>query len=338
MNKSIKKLFTISLISLIIILVVGCGNKNVDNKNNVAQQGNKKAVKLAYITPGLDNPFWKTMSEGIHQQADKVGIELKDFSSNNDANTQMKNVQDVITQKYDGILLTPTDSASAPAVLKAAQTANIPVILVGIGTDSGEYLAKSLSTEEQGGYEAGKYLADAIKKKGINNGTVAEISISLARDNGRLRDMGFQKAMKEAGLKVVDIKQAQKYTRQESVQMAQDLITAHPDLAGIFANFDEASLGALKAIETAGKSDKIILVGYDGSPESAQALKEGKLDAISMQQTLYEGRKVVDAMYNFLTNKVSPPKLIEIPTLLVTRDNINQLQNEIYKNVFTQPK
>src|SRR5689334_10730051 len=139
--------------------------------------------QIAYLTPGLDVPFWKYLSDGIKQaaatDAAKSGAKIivTDYSSNNDAATQLQNAQDVITAGVNLIIISPTDSSSAPEVLQAAKDGNVPVVIADIGTDSGDYVSFVISSNESGAYDSGKVLMQKMADKGWKGGDVLMITI-----------------------------------------------------------------------------------------------------------------------------------------------------------------
>ena len=177
----------------------------------------EKELKIAYLCPDLENPAWKLVSDGVTLGGADLGLETKALTASGDANIQFKNAQDLITQEYDGIVLSGTDGTSLPAVLELAAEACIPVVLLFIASsdDSQPFLSLIVPEEEKGGYETGKAMAEYIKAEGLE-GKTAEISITLARSNGIARDAGFQQAMEEAGIEVAEVKEAIKYTRDEA--------------------------------------------------------------------------------------------------------------------------
>ena len=291
------------------------------------------AYQVAYITPDLSIPFWKYLSDGIHQEADKVGATVTDYSSNLDSATQLKNAQDAITKKVDLIILSPTDSASAPTVLQAAADAKIPVVIADIGTESGTYDSFVVSINDAGAKAAAEVLVKKLAAAGSPTGPVGMIQISQARINGQNRTKGAMEAFDAAGVKVVQKLEAQKYTRDEAKQFAQDIMTAHPDVKGFFAQYDEGSLGAVNAIADAGKEGQIFVVGFDGIREVVDAITAGKLLAASVQQPIGMGRESFKAGYQVLTG-VTPPKRIDMPTILVDVDNVNSVMPQLEDTVF----
>ena len=212
------------------------------------------------------------------------------YDSKDNANTQLSNAQDAITKMVDGIIISPTDSASCAAVLTAAQEAEVPVVICDIGTDSGEYLS-FISTDNKGGAkELGEYVAEKL-----NDGDkVAQITLNQARINGVLRKEGFEEGI-GSKLEEVDFRQMEKVNRDEGVSYTQDLITSYPDLKCIFCHSEDPSMGAVTALKEIGNDDCPI-AGFDCSPEVVEAIKSGDILATAAQQPVLMGRTSVDCL------------------------------------------
>ena len=254
-----------------------------------------ETYEVAYLTPGLNVPFWKYLSDGIKQQAERdseatgATINVTDYDSRNDASLQLQNAQDAITAGVDLIIISPTDSSSAPTVLDLAAENNVPVVIADIGTDEGEYVSFVISTNEQGAYEAGQVLMKKMKEMGCEGGDVLMITISQARLNGQNRTKGITSAVEEAGSHIVQFLQSEDYTRAEAQTQASDMLSANPQACGFFTQHDEAALGAFAALQESGRADKVAFASFDGSPESVELIKQGKLVAASMQQPVLMG-------------------------------------------------
>lgn len=295
--------------------------------------------QIAYLTPGLNVPFWKYLSDGIKQaaatDAAKSGakITVTDYDSQNSAATQLQNAQDVITAGVDLIIISPTDSSSAPEVLELAAENKVPVVIADIGTDSGDYVSFVISSNESGAYDAGKVLMSTMADKGWKGGDVLMITISQARLNGQNRTKGFTRAVEEAGGKIVQFLESKDYTRAEAQTQASDMISANPDAHGFFAQHDEAALGSEAAIEESGKADEIVLASFDGSPESVELIKQGKIVAAAMQQPVLMGRISAEVGLKHLRGE-QVEKQTEVPTILVTPQNVKDLEAKLADTVF----
>ena len=289
---------------------------------------------IVYLTPGLDLPFWRYLSKGIENGAKAAGYGFQALDSHNDAATQLKNAQDVIARGVAGICISPTDSSTAPAVLGLAQKANIPVIVSDIGTNSGEYVSFVISNNFEGAYGVGKALADALKKKGWEKGSVGLITISQARKNGQARTAGFRKAMAEAGItKEAGLQQMQSYTPDETFKFVQDMLTANPDLRGLFVQTDDPTTGALRAIKAGRREGQVLVAAFDGTPQLVQQIKAGQVVGTGMQQPFLMGEESVKALVAHLGGK-DVPKETSVPIITVTSDNVDSLLPTIKTTVF----
>ncbi|MGS0897190.1 substrate-binding domain-containing protein [Burkholderia stagnalis] len=286
----------------------------------------------AYIAPALDLPFWRVVGEGVSASVKAHGGTVDLMDSHNDAATQLKNAQDAIAQGVAGIVLSPTDSSTAPSVLALAQQRGVSVSIAGIGTTSGEFNAYVGSEDEKGAYAVGKELARVMTERGWQKGGYGIVTISLGRENGKLRTKGFRQAMSEAGIKEVALNQMQKYTPDETFSFVQDMMTAHPDMHAVFVETDTPTLGAMRAIRIAHRDKDIALVAFDGIPEFIGMLKHGQLLASGMQQPFLMGQKAAD----FLYDSSAKQKAISIPVLLVTPQNVDSELNVI--NTTVMPK
>jgi ABC-type sugar transport system substrate-binding protein len=289
--------------------------------------------RLAYLTPGLDLPYWRTLAQGVEDEAKKHGGSSTTYDSHNSAQTQLQNAQDAIAKSVDGIVLSPTDTSTAPSVLAAAARAHIPVVIADIGTSSGEYLTFVISDNEKGAYGIGKVLAEQLAATGKKDNTVGLVTISLARQNGKDRTRGFMKAMDEAGIKRVALSQMQTYTADETFKFVQDMLTAHPEMDGLFVETDQPTIGALRAINAAHRQKTMKVAAFDGIPEFINLIEDGAIVGSGMQQPYLFGEYSARAMFDHFAGKV-PPKRIEIPIIVVDKANVAAKAPIVRKTTF----
>jgi ABC-type sugar transport system substrate-binding protein len=289
--------------------------------------------RVAYLTPGLDLPFWRTLGNGIKAEAEAHGGSATVYDSHNSAQTQLQNAQDAIAKSVDGIIISPTDSSTAPSVIAAAMRAKIPVVIADIGTTSGEFVSFIISDNEKGAYGVGQDLAKAMQAKGWEKGTVGLVTISLARNNGKARTKGFMQAMDEAGIKQAALSQMQTYTADETFKFAQDMLTAHPDMRGLFIETDQPTIGALRALRAARRENDVLVAAFDGIPEFIELIEQGKIVASGMQQPYLMGQNAARAMFEHFAGK-EPQKEILVPILVVDKANVERLAPVVRKTTF----
>jgi ribose transport system substrate-binding protein len=269
--------------------------------------------ELVYMTPGLDLAFWRYVSEGVKSVATQNDYGFSALDSTNDPQTQLQNAQDAIARGVAGIILSPTDSSTAPAVLQLAQDAGIPVVIADIGTDSGEYVSVIGSNNYEGA-------------KGVG--------ISQARLNGQARTKGFKDGMAEGGVTGdAGLQQMQAYTADETFKFTQDMITANPGMGGMFVQTDGPTLGALRAIKAARMDGEVLVAAFDGIPDFVPLLQSGELVVSGMQQPYLMGVRSAEAMLDHLGGG-TPEKEITVPILIVTKDNIDDMLPTITETVF----
>jgi ribose transport system substrate-binding protein len=290
--------------------------------------------EIVYITPGLDLPFWRYLSKGIEAAAKKGGYTYQALDSHNSADTQLKNAQDAIARGVAGIAISPTDSSTAPSVLALAARAHIPVVVADIGTNSGEYVSFVISDNKEGAHGVGKALAEALKEKGWTDGSVGLITISQARKNGQARTGGFRDALKEAGIaKEAGLQQMQSYTADETFKFTQDMLTANPEMRGMFIQTDQPTIGALRAIKAGHREGTLLVAAFDGIPDFVDLLKKGEIVASGMQQPYLMGEKSGESLISALSGG-KPEKEILVPIVIATSKNIDQILPTIKQTVF----
>lgn len=293
-----------------------------------------QSKELVYLTPGLDLAFWRYLSRGVENVAVEAGYSYQALDSGNNAQTQLQNANDAIARGVAGIIISPTDSSTAPSVLNLARQADIPVVIADIGTDSGDYVSFVISDNYQGAHGVGAALAEAMKEAGKEDASVGIVGISQARLNGQARTEGFKDAMAEAGItNEAGLQQMQSYTADETFRFTQDMTTANPDMGGIFVQTDGPTLGALQAIRAARLTDEVLVAGFDGVPEFVPLLQSGELVVSGMQQPYLMGQESARAMIAHLDGD-TPEKEILVPIKIVTSANIEEELPVITETVF----
>lgn len=290
--------------------------------------------EIVYITPGLDLAFWRYVSEGVKNVATGGGYTFAALDSANDPQTQLQAAQDSIARGVAGIVLSPTDSSTAPAILALAKEAGVPVVIADIGTDSGEYVSLIGSNNYEGANGVGKALAEAMTAAGKTDGSVGIVGISQARLNGQARTKGFKDALAEAKItKDAGLQQMQAYTADETFKFTQDMLTANPDMTAMFIQTDGPTLGAVQAIKAARMTEDVLVAAFDGIPEFVPLLQSGEIVASGMQQPYLMGQKSAEAMIAHLSGQ-TPEKEIIVPILIVTSTNIEEMLPTIKETVF----
>jgi len=299
---------------------------------HAAENSNASAPKIAYIVSDSRIPFWDIMARGVEQSATELGYELIVYSSENQAKLELKHTIQAINQSVVGLILSPTTSFAAAALLKLANQSNIPVVIADIGADSDQYVSYIGSDNETGAYELGQILARKMKAKKWQDGGVGIIAIPQKRANGRARTSGFLRALSEHQIKNVALKQQITFSYQETYDYARQIIKQHPHLRAIWLQGSNRYQAALDAISDANKTDDILLICFDAEPEFLTLIPQQVIVGAAMQQPYLIGEKAVATLDNYLKGQ-SIPKIQQLPILAISADNIHQKRPIIQRNV-----
>ena len=200
--------------------------------------------------------------------------------SETDIDTQVNAVENFITQKVDAIVVAPADSRALVPPLARAIKAGIVVINIDVALDeaakkqAGVDLAFVGPDNRTGAKMSGEVLAKALGA----GGKVVIIEGNPGADNAQQRKLGFDDSVQEGKLDVLASTTAH-WETEEANTVFSNLLTAHPEIQGVMAANDSMALGVVKAIDAAGKSGKIKVVGFDNIPAVQPLLKEGKMIA-----------------------------------------------------------
>ncbi len=266
---------------------------------------------MALVVSTLNNPFFVTLKEGAEAKAKELGYRMVVLDSQNDPAKELANVEDLTVRKVNAILVNPTDSAAVGNAIKLAYKAGIPVLTLDRGANAGEVKAHIASDNVAGGKMAGDFIAaklgkgvDVIQLEGI-------AGTSAARDRGE----GFAQAVKANGFKVLASQPAD-FDRTKGLNVMENLLTAHTGVKAVFAQNDEMALGALRAIQAAGK--KVMIVGFDGTDDGLKAVKGGKMAATVAQQPALIGAIGVETADKVLKGQ-AVDKFIPVPLKVVSK-------------------
>ncbi|MDI6868685.1 MAG: ribose ABC transporter substrate-binding protein RbsB [Coprothermobacterota bacterium] len=274
-----------------------------------------KKITLGLVLSTLNNPFFVTLRDGAQAEANKLGVSLIVMDSQNDSAKEASNIEDLISRKVDAILVNPTDADAVVPSIKKANDAKIPVFTIDRGANGGVIVSHIASDNVAGGKMAGEYLAKALNGKGKVVELEGIAGTSAARDRGQ----GFNEVMKNYPDIQIVARQTADFDRAKGLSVFENILTAQPEINGVFAHNDEMVLGAIQAAEAAGRTG-IIFVGFDAIDDAIKAVKDGKLAATVQQQPALMGQLGVQTAVDYLNGK-TVEKYIPVPLKLITKEN-----------------
>ncbi|OSN07244.1 D-ribose ABC transporter substrate-binding protein [Lonsdalea iberica] len=233
---------------------------------------------IALVVSTLNNPFFVSLKDGVQKEADKLGYNLVVLDSQNNPAKELSNVQDLTVRGARLLLINPTDSDAVGNAIKMANQANIPVITLDRVSSSGKVVSHVASDNAAGGAAAADFIFDKLGERAKVIQLEGLAGTSAARERGR----GFMTSAKQHQFDILASQPAD-FDRTKGLNVMQNLLTAHPTVKAVFAQNDEMALGALRALQTAGRND-VLVVGFDGTEDGIKAVNGGKLAATVAQR------------------------------------------------------
>lgn len=233
---------------------------------------------IALVISTLNNPFFVTMKDSAQKEANRLGYDLVVLDSMDNPAKELANVQDLTVKGTRLMLINPTDSDAVGNAVILANKANIPVITLDRIANKGDVISHVASDNRLGGKMAGDYIAEKV----ANDAKVIQLEGITGTSASRERGEGFKQAVEAHKLNVLASQPAD-FDRTKGLNVMQNLLTAYPAVQAVFAQNDEMALGALRALQTAGRTD-VLVIGFDGTDDGIKAVNRGMLGATIAQR------------------------------------------------------
>lgn len=321
-------LATMSVVMVGSMLLAGCGKTEdaattkpaaeettedaaADAATDTAASG--ETIKIGVSVADQSNPFYIDIVDGMESAA-KDGDELVIVDAGFDAAKQLNDIDDMIQQGVKVMLIDPVDSNAIKSAVEACDAAGIPVIAY--NSPLNFEIASTVATDN---YLAGQLVGEAMGKALDGKGEVAMLTYNVA-EVCLDRANGFKDAIAEyPDIKIVEEQEIQPGT-DTALPVAENILQAYPDLAGMFALNDPSALGCVAAVESANLLDQVQIVGVDGSDDAKAAIAEGKMLASAAQDPVQIGSVAIETAYKVIAGE-EVEKDIKIPSYLVDASN-----------------
>lgn len=296
-----------------------------------AHGANGDNFKIAYVPTTTGQPATLAWLKGIKQITDQYpNITVAAFDGDMKAETQVAIIQDLISQKFDAIILQPVDEAALTAVVIEAEQEGIPVVTLNNRT-KGKFSCVVQVADVESGYAIGKALGKQLGGKG----NVAVIQSPPGAATGVNREMGFRKAMQELypDIKVVGAQNGE-WKKDKAIAVMNSLMQANPDLNGVFAVNDIMALGAVVAAEAANRLDSIKIWGMNGQGDALLSIEQGKLAGTSFTDHFAQGHAAANVVLFLLTSGEGPakggrPGVLKVPPFIADKETVKTIPESI---------
>ena len=256
------------------------------NRNNSG--GPSAKPRVALIMKSLANEFFLTMADGArkHQTAHAAEYDLivNGIKNETDLAEQVGLVEQMVAQQVNAIVIAPADSKALVPVLKRAHAAGVRLVNIDNRLDAGALREAGLTVPFVGpdNREGARRVAEVVAKKLPAGAKVAIIEGLPTAFNGQQRRLGFEEAMKTAGLPIVGVQSGQ-WEIDKANTVAAAMLSEHTDLQALLCGNDSMALGAVAAVQAAGRTGKVLVAGYDGIPAIRPMVADGRITATADQ-------------------------------------------------------
>jgi ribose transport system substrate-binding protein len=263
----------------------------------------------------MNNPFFVDLNEGLRRVIESHGDRLVTLDAQFNSLKQKNDISDLLQQRPAALFLNAVNWEGIRGSLIEAKRRGVPVIVVDSPVSDPDLVLSQVASDNiEAGRLAAAALADVNPKARL---VILHHSINKACID---RVDGFRQVVAQhPGMAVLDVQEG-KGTAEGGRPVMRDLLGRFPDLDAAFPINDPSALGAISAIESAGKLGKVTVVAVDGSREAVAAIQAGKLHATSAQFPGEIGRVAAVTFYEHLSGKAVATD-IKIPVKLITREN-----------------
>ncbi len=258
----------------------------------LAGAGMRAPLRIAVVPKGTTHEFWRSIHAGAIKAEKELGdvkVTFQGPQKEDDREQQVSLMENLISSKYDGIVLAPLDDRALVAPVKQAMAAKIPVVIIdsGIKAEAGkDYVSFVATDNEKGGSLAGQKMGELLGGKG----KVLLLRYSEGSASTALREKGFVDAIgKFKDITLLDPHRYAGATRDSAQQAAESLLAANADIQGVFCPNESSTFGMLLALRSRGLAGKVKFIGFDASGELVEAMRKGHIQGLVLQNPVRMG-------------------------------------------------
>ena len=318
----------LALVALLTTTLAACAVPGADEKKGSPDPGERKMgpVRLAVVPKAVGFDFSEQLKKGAECAASRqkdVDVSWDGVTTERDVSGQISLLQNFITEGVDGIVYAATDVKALGEVTNAAQQKQIALVNMDSGTDPQPPEVPLFATDDVAGAEK---VADVMAEQ-VRQGKVALVSFDPGSQTDNERTQGFKTGLKDHPELELVAEQSSASDYDKALSITEDILSANPDLEGIFGSNESSALGAAAAVRRAGKAGEVTIIGWDAAPDELEALEEGTISALIAQNPFSMGFQGVNAAVSSIRDGAQP-KGKDTGTTVVTKENVGSADVE----------
>lgn len=276
---------------------------------------------VGVVPKGTNHTFWQSVHAGAIKAGEEFGLEIlwNAPQMEIDSARQISIVENLITRQVDGIVLAPVDEDALVTVVERAADQGIPVAIFDSAIKTDRIITFVVTDNYQGGVMAAERMGEILG----GSGKVGVIGFMPGSASTMKREAGFVETVAEKfpGIDVVGVK-FNMADRAKALAEAENLLTAHPDLAGFFADNESSVDGTVQAVKQRGLAGKVKIVGFDASETLVDDMRAGVIDSIVVQDPFKMGYESTRQLATHLAGG-EPERHIDSGAYLLRPENVD---------------
>lgn len=297
------------ILACVVLLFFGCGHKNKDAPK-----------KIAVVISSLNNPWFVVLGESAAEKARELGYEATIFDSQNSTAKEAEHFENLIAAGYSAILFNPTDSEGSISNVKRAKEAGVPTFCMDREVNSLDAPASQIISDSFSGcVELGEYFVRQLHKKG----KYVELLGLVGDNNTWNRSKGFHSVVDLFPKLEMVAQQSADFDRSKALEVLESVLQSNPDIDAVFCGNDAMAMGAYQALIAAGKSDSVMVFGFDGAKDVMDAIKDKKVKATVMQSPKHMAQTAAKLADQYIKGKRDFSKKTPLAVEVVTQENID---------------
>ncbi len=278
-----------------------------------------KALKIGGVSKTLTNEYWRSLGQGYQNAAKKYGITVayQAAANEDDQLGQLSIAETLISQGFNGLLVSPQTDINLQPALESASSKNIPVVNVNdaVMPDARYYVG---NVQKDNGVRVAKWFIQHHPQ----GGKVAVIEGQPGVYAAGQRTRGFKETLDSAGKFTIVASVPANWSREQAFNAASTILQQHPDLIGIYANNDTMALGVVEAVRAQNKASQVAIFGTDGISDAYASIKRGELTGTVDSFPVLTGEVAMDVMIR-LINGQKLSRVVSTPQALITKENVD---------------
>ena len=346
-----KVLSIVAAVMMVGVMLVGCAPVlAADDTKVIVEHASGEKFAIAFCFQDLETEFWVAGHTAIIEALTNANIDVIQYNANQDANKQLEQVNDAISQGVEGIIIIPQDGESALTIIRAANNASVPIAVFNRPPANEDGSAVVVVADNFNiSYEAGKYMVAQAKERfgrTQEKVTVFHLIGDLGDQNAIYRKEGFEKALSEAQdviAKVVEV--PTEWDSNTTLNNLRSALQSEPGIGMLFCGSDflypqiQATLEPVGKWKKIGEEGHVIMGAVDGDSTAGRLMDEGFVDATAVQDVYYEATLALNALVKAINEKnTAPDEWLNDPGFALTQGNMAERRMDMWGNKVRRAK